>query len=1053
MGGPTARASGHRAPLHRPPPMYWPSGSARRLSAAPAGLSDVPDGALHMERARDGTLWLFLTRTALLVWRTRPAELVAVVERTPRGLAQHGENVRAVWRHDAGAIAVQTLRDALLFYDVVQPADAPLVHALTRDDAPDLAPSATALLATFQPEVGDAVHTPGGTPLGPRCALHLPLRHALHVDPGMTAIAPLGPHVFVATRTPAAVQLLPWPGTKDATAPPVLLRDLPWIDEAPIVHAEHSYATDLSAWLTSDGCAYVVSLTDAWRGALAYRGDAQPVTTAVNARFSLLALGLDDGRIALFEFQTSTQTPLLTRELTLPHTIGSPGAVRTLSWTPDGHALAVGWDHGWALWSPFGRLLAHSFRDDWASTTRTFRDDFAFGVQSMFWGLGGTELFLLPTNPRDVWVHVLPLVKSASTLHMAPNEAGAALLLDNDSAYVYRGLEQSEAGLLAPGSDAWRRVALPPSYAAAQWPIQYATLSADGCFLAVAGRHGLAHYSSASGHWKTYENAAQAQAFRVRGGLAWFQHVLIAACDCQGEVQVRLYSRDQPLDNAYLLDLCVLSAPVITLQLFDTNLLLYLADNTLVHYVVTTTATHIRLQLCGSISFDGIVGEPARVRAFSWRLPLQDMLCEVLAQASLLFLIDGMLVLLRPVRAHDADELSYDLQILHEHIEAYWTNTQAHGPWPNALWGFNGSHMCLWLELQAHPLRLALPDEAYPLCVLLDRGLVLGAETVSSVRRTLDTVSFRVRLHTTLFLDTVLRTLLTEHGIEKAVDAAAPYVALTYFAHALERLCAAVLEDEADARPPVLPAERVLPTVIAFLDHYACSVAVIARAARKTEAARWPYLFECVGSPRTLLAHAVRMRDWDTACALLLVVHTLDDEASSIASTGTALARMEQDHAWSSIRQVLSFLATMDERRRVRPCLAAAAHEAPHSLFVPWLEAASDARVPNMLPPAESAPPAESVPSTESAPVAAPTESPRKAGLGDGPRRPSRAARLESGDEYGPVETRASTAQVLHRAARHASLTLSPSVTRLQANGRVVVGPATPSATPSPRAL
>ncbi|CCV00144.1 unnamed protein product [Malassezia sympodialis ATCC 42132] len=1017
--------------------MYWPSGSARRLSAAPAGLPDVPDGALHMARARDGTLWLLLTRTALLVWRTRPAELVAIVERTPRGLAQHGENVRAVWRHDAGAIAVQTSRDALLFYDVIQPADAPVAHALSRADAPDLAPSAAALLATFQPEVGDAVHTPGGTPLGPRCALHLPLRHALHVDPGMAAIAALGPHVFVATRTPAAVQLLPWPGMQEAPAAPMLLRDLPWLGEAPIVHAEHSYATDLSAWLTSDGRAYVVSLTDAWRGALAYEGDVRPVTTAVNARFSLLALGLDDGRIALFEFQTSTQTPLLTHELALPPTLGPPGAVRTLSWTSDGHALAVGWDHGWALWSPFGRLLAHSFRDDWQSTTRVFRDGFAFGVQSVFWGLGGTELFLLPTDARDAWVHVLPLVKSASALHMTPDEAGAALLLDNDSVYVYRGLEQSEAGLLAPESDAWRRVALPPSYAAAQWPLQYATLSADGRFLAVAGRRGLAHYSSASGHWKMYENAAQAQAFRVRGGLAWFQHVLIAACDCQGEVQVRLYSRDQPLDNAHLLDLCVLNAPVITLQLLDTNLLLYLADNTLVHYVVTTTATHIRLQLCGSISFDGIVGEPARVRAFSWRLPMQVPNAD-LAQASLLFLIDGMLVLLRPARTHDTDELSYDLQILHEHIEAYWTNAHAHGPWPNSLWGLDGSHMCVWLELHAQPLRLALPDEAYPLCVLLDRGLVLGAESVSTVRRTLDTVSFRVRLHTTLFLDTVLRALLTERGVDKAVDAAAPYAALSYFAHALERLCAGVLEDEADARPPLPPAERLLPTVAAFLDHYACSVGVIARAARKTEAARWAYLFACVGPPQTLLQHAVRMREWDTACALLLVVHTLDDEASSIAATGTALARMEQDHAWSSIRQVLSFLATMDERRRMRACLAAAAHEAPHSLFVPWLEAASDARAVSVPMKADAAPP---------------SEAPRRAGLGDGPRRPSRAARFEPGDVEGPVETRASTAQVLHRAARHASLTLSPSITLMQANGRVVVGPATPGAAPSPRAL
>ncbi|WFD28827.1 WD40 repeat protein [Malassezia nana] len=1026
--------------------MYWPSGSARRLSAAPAGLPDVPHDAIHMARARNGTLWLLLTRTALLVWRTRPAELVAVVERTPHGLAQHGENVFAVWRHDAGAIALQTSRDALLFYDVVQPADAS-VYALARADAPELAPSVAARLATFQPEVGDAMHTPHGEPLGPRYALHVPLRHALHVDPGIASIAPLGTHVLVATRTPPAVQLLAWPGEKEApTPPPVLLRDLPWLDDAPVVHAEHSYATDLSAWLTSDGCAYVVSLTDAWRGALAYtpKQGVTPVATAVNARFSMLALGLDDGRIALFEFQTSTQTPQQTHELVLPAALGSPGAVRALIWSPEGHALAVGYAHGWALWSALGRLVAHSFRDDWAVATRVFRDGFAFGVQSLFWGLGGTELFLLPVDPQDAWVHVLPLVQSTTALHMTPGEAGAALLLDNDNVYLYRSREQSEAGLLTPDSDAWRRVALPAEYAAAQWPMRYVTLSADGRFLAVAGRRGLAHYSTVSGRWKLYENAAQAQAFRVRGGLAWFEHVLIAACDCQGEIQVRLYSRDTPLDNAHLLDLCVVPAPVITLQLLGTSLLLYLADNTLVHYTVTATATQIRLQLCGSISFDGIIGEPARVRACSWRLPAVPQslgAADDLSHASLIFLIDGMLVLLRPVRAHDTDELSYDLQVLHEYLETFWT-VPAHGPCAHALWGWDGTHMLVWLDPSATPLRVALPDETYPLCVLLERGLVLSAKSVATVRRTLDTVSFRVRLHTTLYIDAVLRAVLTHQGIAPAVEAAASYVSLPYFAHALERLLHAVLEEEADARPPPAKGQRLVARIASFLDHYACSVAVVAGAARKTEASRWSYLFACVGAPRALLTHAVQAHDWDTTCALLLVVHTLDDEASSIASTGHALARMAQSQAWSSIREVISFLASMDEyARRVRACVAAAAHEAPHSVFEAWLEAASIARVEAVPPPSDAPLDSDGEPEPEPEPELEPEPevSPSRPGLGAGPRRPSEAARREA---CSVTEPRASPAQVLHRAARHASLTLSPSLPRMQANGRVVVGPA-----------
>ena len=43
--------------------------------------------------------------------------------------------------------------------------------------------------------------------------------------------------------------------------------------------------------------------------------------------------------------------------------------------------------------------MTHSFRSDWQSMTRVYRDTFQFGTQSVFWALGGTELFVLPRVP------------------------------------------------------------------------------------------------------------------------------------------------------------------------------------------------------------------------------------------------------------------------------------------------------------------------------------------------------------------------------------------------------------------------------------------------------------------------------------------------------------------------------------------------------------------------------------------------------------------------------------------------------------------------------
>ena len=1041
--------------------MYWPTGSARRLSVESLGFADVHTEAVHISCARDGLLWLVLTRSALLIWRTRPAELVTAMVRTARSIHEYGANVGALWRHDSGAVVVRTERDTLLFYDLVQPTNMPAVHALSDTAAPDLVPPAHALLRTFQPATGDAYHTVGSDPFGGRIALQLMFRDALQVDPGISAMAGIDTEIFVATRSPAAVQLVPWPSAPDEKAPappapPVLLTSLPWLTPSPLVHAEHSYATDLSAWLTEDGCAYIVGHTDDWVGARAYSAseeEAMPVMTAVNARFSLLAVGLDQGDIVVFEFHTSAQSPEKTHTFSLtPH---ATGRVTTLAWTADGHVLAVGYERGWAVWSMFGHIITHSFRNDWDSMTRVYRDTFQFGTQSVFWALGGTELFVLPRVPptdapvRDddkTLVYILPFLKAASTAQLMPAETDGCFLLGDTGAYIYRGNEQSDAGLLTPDNDIWRHVPFPSEYLTMQWPIRYAVQSSDGRFLAIAGRRGLSHYSTVSGHWKMYEVASQALSFCVRGGMVWFQHVLIAACDCMGEIQIRLYSRDQPLDNAHLLDLVVLHAPVVTMQLLDMSLLLYLADNTLVHYNIATTREHVRLILCGSISFEGIIGEPSRVRAFSWLLPDQSepLGTDDLTIATLVFLIDGMLVLLRPARTSDDDQLSYDLQVLHEHIESYWTPIYAYEALQQSLWSFDGQRVLVWLNLLQHsdaPDYVFSVDDTYPLCILTDRGIILGADSQAVVRRTLDTTAYRLRLSTTLFLDRILRALLQRRRVSEAIHSAAPYVPLEYFAHVLEVLVHDILEKEADESTSASLEDNapLLPTVLAFLDHYNVALQVIVRAARKTEVSRWAYLFDAAGRPSALMQRCLDRGDYASAGAYLLVVHEMEDRPTSIQATATALAHFEENEEWEILRHALSFLNGVDQSGETLRTCAALAAKLVHGISLLSTE--------NDLEGAQDVP-LSRTPLNH-------TQSSRKYSLNETPRRPSSLARKNSLSSMplSPVPNspalRASSAHVLHRAARSASITLSPSMPRMQANGRLVL-PVSPSPGPLP---
>jgi len=57
------------------------------------------------------------------------------------------------------------------------------------------------------------------------------------------------------------------------------------------------------------------------------------------------------------------------------------------------------------------------------------------------------------------------------------------------------------------------------------------------------------------------------------------------------------------------------------MALLDNSLLVYTSDNTLYHFLVIPTKDTIKLHLCGSISFQGILQVPSRVRALSWMIP------------------------------------------------------------------------------------------------------------------------------------------------------------------------------------------------------------------------------------------------------------------------------------------------------------------------------------------------------------------------------------------------------------------------------------------------
>jgi hypothetical protein len=157
----------------------------------------------------------------------------------------------------------------------------------------------------------------------------------------------------------------------------------------------HSKASAAEGWITNDGKAYFAHLTkqesdpgqdidqdlqspssqrtdgedeSVWLGTRLYPNlsssfpdhtSKQAVDIALNPRFSIVAVGLQDGEIVYLPFPSQEEHLTSPKVLKIPDLslYESCGRVTSLEWTSDGYALAVGWQNGWGVVSVGGRFL------------------------------------------------------------------------------------------------------------------------------------------------------------------------------------------------------------------------------------------------------------------------------------------------------------------------------------------------------------------------------------------------------------------------------------------------------------------------------------------------------------------------------------------------------------------------------------------------------------------------------------------------------------------------------------------------------------------------
>lgn len=712
----------------------------------------------------------------------QPTVILAVVVRSESSLHLYGENVDLFLRPDSAILVVHTSHGFLITYSLATDSESRVYksHFPNYHNVQRRRQNLVTGQAGLPPD--DFLWGPGEG-LGIK-DISVRFRMVIKVDAGIESALALDDELVVATRKPACVQCIRWtPDSSGGQTKTELISRMGWIEKKSIiVEMTHDRPMNLATWITNDGRAYAVqrcrprqdaSPDDAdakrlFKGHCFYKPKDQgtyAVRAVINARFSLIAVGCVDGTVQVYTVRDYAGNIPYSHSHHIPVSVSASGLCTALSYSPDGYCLFAGFEKGWATWSMFGKLGSNSFSAEEALST-TNGEEWLRGIKGTSWIGGGSEILLMGRQHEAVWS--LEMAKSAVT--DCYNEANIlrTVLQTPTAVMVYRGYDLPDLTSITAEPFLWHTAIIPASYLLKQWPVRQTVISPDGRYVAVAGRRGLAHYSVNSGRWKTFVTDAMENEFQVRGGMCWYQHILIAAVECNKSYEVRLFSREAALDNSLVLHTEQIPAPIVLITTSgEDSLLVYTYENLLYHFVITSWNGSVRLIQVGQIAFHGIVRSPARVRALSWILPESQLVdgdpSQDVAVASVVFLVDGKLVLLRP-SLNDKGQLKYDMRVIAHSVEYYASMrdrprlnasqqleqaSARRGPsaLKDSIWVFDGTELKAWTNFdeildavsgdgtKELPPAVSVPIDFYPLSIVLEKGIILGVESDLVQRR------------------------------------------------------------------------------------------------------------------------------------------------------------------------------------------------------------------------------------------------------------------------------------------------------------------------------
>lgn len=915
--------------------MIWPTSTASILSLPKVRGSewgsDSPsfNGESHdeldnqritaIEISKSGYFIAVTTERGLYIYRPKPLCPVAVFIRSKSSLDTHGNNCTLSIRPDGHLIAVGTTLGSILTFQII-PQSSPNEVCIF-DESFSSANAGGSKQPLAYPGPGEAI--------GVR-EVKLRFKMLVKVDSGIAHILSLDDYLLVATRTPPAIQFVRW--TTESQQPAeertvtVLLSHLKWLDSADrvITHITRSRAMILFSITTSSGVVYSATLDDKPGSGPQLHGHRihtpsatlkihdKATISSINARFSVVAVGCEEGTIYLYNILDYAGSVRLIRIVESPYS--SAGNIQTMRWSSDGNALFVGYERGMVFYSVYGMVNASSFI---ASKEHSSKEPWLRGIANAVWSLSGDCIFMIPNDASNIWI--LDVLKWNSSGNFTPENLNRPVLYNNHSILLYRGHEQSDLTTIDKDALLWLSISIPASYRAENWPIRYVSCSPDGRYVALAGVRGLTHYSLHSGRWKLFPEEYMDREFTVRGGIVWYENFIIMAVDTEYAIhEIRVYNRDLGLNPQNLVLSMEVSSAVLKVCIVKDLLLIYTHSNNLMYYRISGDDRSFQLDLEADISFSGMVHSPTRVRALSCVPTFCDGRRLIHAKnTAILMLIDGMLALLQPsINGQQEPEAAFTKNVLHENVEFYIYCPLTNSTEPT-LWAFDGRQLLAWTESIIDVTNngklsppTSIPVESYPLALLVDKGIAIGIESDTVSPADTSFTYFKHWSTTELYVPWIIEAHLRKGQTDRALSLAREYRHLNYFGHILERLLSRVLEYEEETQ------DKEQTELLKNTSHLVCQFSqmldVVLGATRKTEVKYWNRLFDIIGSPQELFEKCIKRGQLKTAAGYLLVLHNLENFKYSSQDTVRLLDLAYADGDIELCKELVRFLTAID---------------------------------------------------------------------------------------------------------------------------------------------